>query len=51
MMTELSTFLLVGLKPEMTGRTLNFMLLTRFPEGVATVTGLVVPVAGTIVVI
>ena len=42
---------LVGLKLEMTGRTLKFLLLTRNPEGVATVTAPVVPVAGTTAVI
>ena len=35
----------------MTGRTLKVLLLTRNPEGVATVTAPVVPVAGTTAVI
>ena len=38
---------LVGLKPEITGMTLNFLLLTLIPEGVVTVTDPVVPVTGT----
>jgi len=51
MTTSVPTGPLVGLKLEITGTTLNFLLLTRIPEGVVTVTDPVVPAAGTTAVI
>ena len=51
MTTWVPTGPLIGLKLEITGITLNFLLLTRIPEGVETVTDPVVPVTGTTAVI